>query len=237
MPGQPAPTSLDNDLTADFAVVGGGSAGLSAARRLQQRNPGAHIIVLEAGRLAEGASGRNSGFMIDLPHDLTSDDYAGHGDDRAVIALNRQAIAFARSAVEDYGIDRNFFDPAGKINGAASPAADALNQSYPAHLTALGEPSQRLDAQAMQDLTGSRHYVSGLFTPGTVMLQPACYIGSLGEGLRRGGVRIFENSPALKIGRSVRRAFPAACRRADGTPLGRPPLPDPQRCFGDETAG
>ncbi len=55
--------------------------------------------MLEAGRLAEGASGRNSGFMIDLPHDLTSDDYAGHGDDRAMIALNRHAIAFARDAV------------------------------------------------------------------------------------------------------------------------------------------
>jgi hypothetical protein len=51
--------------------------------------------VLEASRLAEGASGRNSGFMIDLPHELTSDDYAGHGDDRAMIALNRHAIAFA----------------------------------------------------------------------------------------------------------------------------------------------
>lgn len=201
LPGQPAPEVLAGDLTADFAVVGGGFAGLSAARRLAQLNPGATVVVLEAGRLAEGASGRNSGFMIDLPHELTSDDYAGGGDDRSVIALNRHAIGFARGAVEDYGIDRNFFDPAGKINGAASEATDGLNQSYARHLADMGEPSQRLDRQAMFDLTGSRHYVSGLYTPGTVMLQPAGYIRGLGEGLRRAGVRVCENTPVLETTR------------------------------------
>ena len=85
-------------MTADFVVVGGGFAGLSAARRLTQLQPGARIVVLEAGRIAEGAAGRNSGFMIDLPHDLASEDYAGAGDDRVMIGLNRQAIAFARAA-------------------------------------------------------------------------------------------------------------------------------------------
>lgn len=201
LPGQPAPEVLDRDMTADFAVVGGGFAGLSAARRLRQLNPGASVVVLEAGRLAEGASGRNSGFMIDLPHELQSDDYSGGGDDRAAIALNRHAIGFARGAVEDYGIDRNFFDPAGKINGAASETADALNRSYARHLADTGEPSQRLDAQAMFALTGSRHYVSGLYTPGTVMLQPAGYIRGLGAGLRRDGVRVFENSPVQQMTR------------------------------------
>ena len=64
---------------ADFVIIGGGFSGLSAARRLLQLQPNAKIVVLEAGRLAEGASGRNSGFMIDLPHDLASEDYAGKG--------------------------------------------------------------------------------------------------------------------------------------------------------------
>ncbi len=204
LPGQPAPVVLEGAATVDFAIVGGGFAGLSAAERLRQLHPGARIAVLEASRLAEGASGRNSGFMIDLPHEVQSDDYSGGGDDRAVIALNRHAIGFAQAAVETYGIDRNFFDPMGKVNGAASETADALNRSYADHLTALGETNERLDAQAMQDLTGSRHYVSGLYTPGTVMLQPAGYIRGLGEGLRRAGVLVCENSPVLKIERQGR---------------------------------
>jgi glycine/D-amino acid oxidase-like deaminating enzyme len=185
---------LDSDRTADFVIVGAGFAGLSAARRLTQLQSGARIAVLEAGRLAEGAAGRNSGFMIDLPHDLTSDDYAGSGDDRGMIQLNRQAIGFARAAVEEYGIDPNYFDPAGKVNGAASPAAQAHNESYAQHLAALGETSERLNPQQMHELTGSRHYISGLYTPGTVMLQPAGYIRGLGAGLAAQGVDIYENS-------------------------------------------
>ncbi|WP_149141792.1 NAD(P)/FAD-dependent oxidoreductase [Gemmobacter caeruleus] len=195
LPGQPGPVVLDTDLVVDFAIVGAGFAGLSAARRLRQLHPSARIAVLEASRIAEGASGRNSGFMIDLPHELTSEDYSGGGDDRALIALNRSAIGFAEGVVADYGIDRNFFDPAGKVNGAASEQADRLNRSYADHLATMGEGSTYLDAQAMRELTGSAHYVSGLYTPGTVMLQPAGYIRGFAEGLRRDGVGVFEASP------------------------------------------
>lgn len=197
---QPIATPLDDNTTADFVIVGGGFAGLSAARRLTQLQPSAQIVVLEAGRLAEGAAGRNSGFMIDLPHDLASDDYAGQGadDDRMMIDLNRQAIEFARTAVEDYKIDPNYFDPVGKVNGSAGVSGDAHNAHYATHLSSLGESSEVLDAQAMYELTGSRHYRSGLYTPGAVMLQPAGYIRGLCEGLRR-SVGLHENSPVTKL--------------------------------------
>jgi len=196
LPPAPAPAHapLGADVSADFVIIGAGFAGLSAARRVRQLHPQARVVVLEAGRVAEGAAGRNSGFMIDLPHDLTSEDYAGAGDDRSMIRLNRKAIGFARAAVEDYGIDRNFFDAAGKVNGAASEAAEAHNKSYAAHLEGLGERSEFLDPQQMAELTGSRHYRSGLFTPGTVMLQPAGYMRGLAEGLKSQGVLIHENS-------------------------------------------
>lgn len=193
--------ALEGDQTADFVIVGAGFAGLSAARRLTQLQPGARIVVLEAGRVAHGSAGRNSGFMIDLPHELVSDDYAGSGDDRAVIDLNRRAIAFGREAVEDYGIDRNFFDPAGKINGAASERADAHNRSYAKHLRRMGEASELLDHQQMAEITGSRHYRSGLYSAGTVMLQPAGYVRGLARGLEAAGVSIFENSAVTGFAR------------------------------------
>ncbi|RJE84985.1 NAD(P)/FAD-dependent oxidoreductase [Paracoccus onubensis] len=202
LPGQPAPESLAGRLTVDFAVIGAGFAGLSAARRLRQLNPQARIAVLDAGRLAEGASGRNSGFMIDLPHDLSSKDYSGSGDDHTVIRLNRQAISFAREAMGEYGIDPAFFDPCGKVNGAVSAKAEAHNLSYTAHLEKLGEAAQMLDNKEMFRLTGSHHYRSGLFTPGTVLIQPAGYIRGFGTGLRREGVSVFENSPVVRIGRT-----------------------------------
>ncbi len=193
----PAPEPLEADRIADVVIVGAGFAGLSAARRLMQIDPALDVVLLDAGRVAEGAAGRNSGFMIDIPHELTSEDYTGSGDDRAMIALNRKAQDFGAEAVEEYGIPPAYFDRAGKINGAASAAGEAHNDSLARHLTVLGEPFELLDAAAMAEITGSPYYRSGLFTPGTVMLQPAGYVRGLAAGLRGQGVAVHENTPAL----------------------------------------
>ncbi|WP_342068332.1 FAD-binding oxidoreductase [Wenxinia saemankumensis] len=95
--------------------------------------------------------------------------------------------------MEEYGIPAEFFDPAGKINGAASAAAEAHNASYAAHIASPGEASEALDARAMREVTGSPHYRSGLYTPGTVMLQPAGFVRGLAAGLAR-QVRLHEDS-------------------------------------------
>lgn len=199
----PALRIAERDCSADFVIIGAGFAGLAAARRLTQLAPDASVVVLDAGRIAEGAAGRNSGFMIDLPHELTSEDYAGAGDDQAVISLNRQAQSFAKDAVDDYGIDGNFFDPAGKINGAASQHAHLHNQSYAKHLTHLGETWQMLDAKQMAEITGSQHYLSGLYTPGTVMLQPAGFVRGMAAGLQRQNVTIYEDTPVTALRRAA----------------------------------
>ncbi|MGV2976586.1 NAD(P)/FAD-dependent oxidoreductase [Roseibium alexandrii] len=199
LPAPIAAQRLDENITADVTIIGAGFAGLSAARRLTQIDPGVKVVVLDALPVAESSAGRNSGFMIDLPHELTSEDYAGAGDDRSLIALNRQAIHFAREAVDEYQIDANYFDPAGKVNGAASLKAAAHNESYAQHLASLGEDYELLDPRQMTELTGSRHYLGGLYTPGTVMLQPAGYIRGLAAGLRRTGVSVFEESPVTSF--------------------------------------
>lgn len=196
---------LEGAAHADFVIVGGGFAGLSAARRLLQLEPGAKIAVLDASQIAQGSAGRNSGFMIDLPHELTSEDYAGAdaGADRELIALNRQAIAFAADIVDEYGIPEDYFRRDGKVNGAVSSHADAQNVAYAKHLASMQEDYEILDAQAMRKLTGSSYYRSGLYTPGTVMLQPAGYIRGLLAGLAR-QVSVYENTPVTEFVRRDR---------------------------------
>jgi glycine/D-amino acid oxidase-like deaminating enzyme len=188
---------LTGDQSCDIAIVGAGFAGLSAARRLLELDPALSVAVVDAGRVAESSAGRNSGFMIDLPHELTSSDYAGAGEahDRTLTRLNRHAIDFAEAACADYGIPEGTFQRSGKINGAASVVGEAANLSYANHLKVLGEPHELLDAKAMHAVTGSSYYAGGLYTPGTAMLQPAAYIRGLAQGLERRGVRVFEASP------------------------------------------
>ena len=42
---------------------------------MTQLRGGDRVVVIDATRIAQGPVGRNSGFMIDLPHDLSSDQY------------------------------------------------------------------------------------------------------------------------------------------------------------------
>ena len=194
------PQLLDGASSADVVIVGAGFAGLSAARRLRQLDKTLKVVVLDALRLGEGSAGRNSGFMIDLPHDLSSNDYTGSRDSDKLTELNRQAIDFALEAAQEYQINPAYVDHAGKINGATSSAGTLRNRKYARHLEAKGEPCAFLDAQEMRALTGSGHYTSGVFTPGTLMLQPAGYIQGLAAGLRRDGVQVFEDTPVTGFG-------------------------------------
>jgi glycine/D-amino acid oxidase-like deaminating enzyme len=49
----------------DFAVIGGGFAGLSAAAYFRRLAPEKSVIVLEAGSLGQGASGRTGGIVLE----------------------------------------------------------------------------------------------------------------------------------------------------------------------------
>ena len=195
----PAPArALEEDLTADWVIVGAGFAGLSAARRLTQLREGERIVVIDAQRIAAGASGRNSGFMIDLPHELKSHSYAGDLEpDRKQIRMNRAGIDYAREAVEAFGLGEHF-NPCGKYHGATDGNGLKALRGFEAHLEALGEPYTRLDAADMRRITGTEYYAGGTHTPGAVMIQPAAYIRGLAEGLKP-KVSIFETSPVVKI--------------------------------------
>ncbi len=190
---------LDNRISADWVVVGAGYAGIAAARRLSQLVNGDRIVLLEACGLAEGPAGRNSGFMIDLPHDLNSKTYAGARDeDLKQIRLNRAAIDFAADMASDWQMPPEVFRRTGKVTGAASPRGEKHISSYLQHLRALDEDFQLMDAVEMKALTGTDYYRRGLFTPGAAMIQPAAFVHRVARGLSR-TVSIYERSPVIEM--------------------------------------
>ena len=197
-PAKPYP-ELTEDIRADWVVVGGGFAGIAAARRLSQLAGNDRIVLLEASRLAEGPAGRNSGFMIDLPHELNSETYAGAADaDVRQIRLNRSAIDFARQMAEAFNMPQRAFDACGKLTGAASLKGEQHIGSYAKHLDSLGEQYQLLGAAEMKARTGIDFYRKGLYTPGAVMIQPAAFIRMAAEGIAD-RVSIYEQSPVLAM--------------------------------------
>ena len=200
LPDPGAAEVLGGAVTADWLVIGGGFAGLAAARRLAQLHPGDRIVVLEACRIAEGPAGRNSGFMIDLPHDLASGEYGGAVQaDIAQTRGNRAAIGFARGMAEEFGLSREAFAVSGKVNAAATERGQRHNLDYAGHLAEMAEPHELLDAAQMRGMTGITYYQNGLFTPGTAMIQPALFVRGVARGVAAAGVTIIEHSPVLEL--------------------------------------
>lgn len=203
LPDADAPQMVETPLTADWLVIGGGFAGLAATRRLAQLHPGDRIVLLEANRIGEGPAGRNSGFMIDLPHDLASEDYGGALDaDLAQTRANRAAISFAADMAKEYGLSDEAFNQSGKINAAATEKGHQHNLDYSSHLSAMDEAHDMLDAAQMRELTGISYYRSGLFTPGAAMIQPAMFVRGVAAGLKSNKVQIFEQSPVTALDRN-----------------------------------
>ncbi|MEM7115292.1 MAG: FAD-binding oxidoreductase [Chloroflexota bacterium] len=204
LPDSAPPRVLDKRIIADFLVIGGGFTGLAAARRLSQNAPEAKIVLVDAIRIGAGAAGRSSGFMIDLPHDISAESYTSSIErDKRQTEMNRTALTFASEAAEEYGFSRDIFDPRGKINVAADATGDKHNVEYAEYLHKMGEPCTPLDAADMRRISGTDYYVSGLHTPGAIMIQPAGYVRGLADGLTQtGAVDIYENTAVLALNRA-----------------------------------
>jgi glycine/D-amino acid oxidase-like deaminating enzyme len=202
LPPPPPPRVLDRDISADWVIVGAGFAGLSAAHRIATQAPGERVVVLDAQRVGWGSSGRNSGFMIDLPHNVQSEDYSSEaGTDKQEIPMNRFAIDYARAMVEEFDVEA-CLSGAGRINAATDQAGMQALESYCAHVESLDEPFSRLDSDDLKKITGTDYYSGGIHTPGCLLIQPAAYIRGIARGITHTmdcKVEIFENTPVRKI--------------------------------------
>lgn len=56
LPHRNSTNAMEGTKTADWLIIGGGFAGLSAARRITQLHPKDDIVLLEAKQIAEGPS-------------------------------------------------------------------------------------------------------------------------------------------------------------------------------------
>jgi glycine/D-amino acid oxidase-like deaminating enzyme len=156
--------------------------------------------VVDAHEVAKGPAGRNSGFMIDVPHSLSSGEYSVASESATALEItqNRFAIDFAAQAAREYGMSADTFDPSGKINAAATERGLKLNVNYAKSLERIGEKFEMFDAAQMREITGSTYYHGGIYTPGAVLIQPAQYIRDLAAGLE-GKITLFERSPIIEL--------------------------------------
>ncbi len=189
--------SLARDINADWLVIGAGYAGVAAARRLAENCPDQKIVVVEAGECGENASGRNSGFVIDVPHTVSSNLDQLEGSRRhmrlARAATQELAALVAKHNIEcDWSVD-------GKYQGAVTDrGADAMLKPFAKELDALGEAYEWLGADELATKLGTQHFKHAIYTPGCVLMNPAALIRGLADTLPD-NVTLYENSPVLNM--------------------------------------
>jgi glycine/D-amino acid oxidase-like deaminating enzyme len=212
-PRSPNPP-LQGRQRADWIVVGAGFAGLAAARRLAENRPSDSIALIEANEVAENASGRNSGFAIDLPHNISRALVELEGSQR-YIRLSRAAIAHLEKQVADHSIGCGW-SRRGKYHAAVSArGTKEILEPFAAELQALGEPLRWLDGEKLKREIGSPYYHAAVYTPGCVLFNPAALTRGLAASLPP-NVTLYEHSPVVVTvyGNDIELATPEGFIRA-----------------------
>lgn len=182
----------------DAIVIGSGVTGLAAARRMAELEPQSRILLVDASAIGEGSSGRNSGFLINLPHNTGM---SGHGSPAEVarkqIALYDAGLAWMKSLVDRHGIDCGW-SPAGKYHAAATPEGEASLRGTLHQYREWGVDYRELDAGELRQQLGTSYYRYGYHSHNNVFVQPAALVRGLADSLPA-NVHLWENEPVLSI--------------------------------------
>ena len=195
-PRTPRPR-LTGDVRADWIVIGAGWAGLAAARRLAGNRPGDRVVIIDAAAVADGASGRNSGFAIDLPH--TSGGAADENEGAlGHMRLARAGIAHLKQQIEAHGIDCDWREK-GKYHAAVTDRGTAQYlEPFAEALARLGEPFEWTEAPALRGKLGTGHFTCAIYTPGGALMNPVALVRGLADSLPA-NVDLHEHTPALSV--------------------------------------
>ncbi|HLI13880.1 MAG TPA: FAD-binding oxidoreductase [Alphaproteobacteria bacterium] len=183
----------------DVAVIGGGFTGLSAALALARR--GASVAVLEAGKVASAASGRNGGHV----NNGTAVDFGalaqrlGLPAARAVYHAYDAAVDTVERIVREQQISCGF-RRCGKIKLAAKPAHyEKLARSFELLQREVDPDTMLVPAARIRDEVGSDRFHGGLVQAKSAQLHMGRFATGLAEAARRHGARLFENAPVVRL--------------------------------------
>jgi glycine/D-amino acid oxidase-like deaminating enzyme len=188
---------------ADVIVIGAGYTGLSTALHLGAA--GRDVVVLEAAAPGERASGLNGGQVIPglkTDPDALEEQFGAQRGARLVAAV-AAGPDLVFELIRRHGIDCDA-RRSGWIQPATSERALRQLAARAGQWLRRGAAVEMLTAREVARLTGSERYYGGLLDRRGGTVQPLSYVRGLAQAVLRGGGRIFERSPAKRLGRTAR---------------------------------
>ena len=208
----PRRPQLHVDLDVDVCVIGGGLAGLTTAREVARA--GWSVVLIEAGRIAASASGRNTGFVLPgfgaAPDSIIA--RVGFAQAKDLWALSQSGLDYVRDAIRDDampGIDAQ--------DGWLYVSKTDDGDEFMRLVGLLGEFGAEIEGwptEQVRAVLRSERYFHAIHYPRAIHIHPLNYALGLAAAAERDGAHIFEHTPALSID-------PAGVRKRIVTPSAR----------------
>ncbi len=197
--GEPLP-ALRGRIKADLAVVGGGFTGLWTALLAKEADASREVVLLERGRMAAAATGRNGGFCAaSLTHGLANGLDRFPAELATLERLGLENLDQIEAAIGRYGIDCDY-TRSGELSVATSEWQFAGLRETAGTATRLGRGHRLLDAAEVRAELNSPGYAGGLWdTDGCAIVDPARLAWGLRDACLNAGVRIYEDTPVTGI--------------------------------------
>ena len=188
--------SFQSKQDCEWLIIGAGYTGLSAARKLSQLHPEHKIILIDAQLAGEGASSRNSGYLVDttLNDGFTSnkklENYKKKTD------IYKLGIEAVKNFIKEYQVDCDW-NECGKYFASSKNEDKKTLLNFSKTLSNLGFEHNLFSNNELSKKLGTSFYKIGLHTKGGILLHPGKLVRAMIDVLPN-NVKLFENSPLLK---------------------------------------
>lgn len=194
--------ALDGDRSCDVVIVGGGFTGLSAAVHLAKA--GTNVVLVEAHRFGDGASGRNGGQLGTGQRAWAEELEAEYGFSRAkaLFDLAEEAKAYLLDFAQANAIDIDYRP--GQMSVAHKPRyVDAYRKHADLMAGRFGYPHiSFIDRLEATERLGSSVYFGGVRDTGTGHIHPLKLVVGTARAAASAGAHLFENTAVTGLSSS-----------------------------------
>ena len=189
---------LEDDLTVDVAIIGGGITGVSAALHLAER--GYNVALLEAGHIGWGASGRNGGQA--LPgfgaSQMKIKALVGAEKSKKLWDMSMEGVKLLHTQIQRFAIP---CDPVtGYLHAAIKPRHVRELEETQAELAELGAPVGRiLKGEELRARLASPRYLAALEDTVAGHIHPLNYTLGLAAAAQAAGAKLFTQTRVTKV--------------------------------------
>ncbi|MGV6393386.1 NAD(P)/FAD-dependent oxidoreductase [Pseudomonas caspiana] len=194
----PQHAALSANVQADVCVIGAGLAGLSTAWELLSR--GQSVVLLDSGRVAWGASGRNGGFVLQGWSEGLSaiERRCGKATAAALFKLSLEGVDIVRDMIAFHQLPGCAPTP-GKLSVVRYENGDNLRRMRDKMATDYDFHLDYLDRQAVSEKLKTERYFQGLRDTHGFHFHPLNYCLGLAGLIERSGGKIHEQSPMIRV--------------------------------------